>query len=95
MRTFIPLIAASVAVAFAPPPRQLLSPATTQMTTAATAAPVAPSRAVHKSNCAVHAIDATSARRRGGVHPTDWLIRAQVARVDGAGGRAQEDRGHD
>ena len=43
MRTFILLIAASTAVAFSPPQR--LSPASTQMTTPAVAAPVAASRA--------------------------------------------------
>ena len=64
MRTFILFITAGAVAAFAPQPRQLLSPATTQMTTAATAVPVAASRAVHKSIVAVHAIDATSARRR-------------------------------
>ena len=90
MRTFILFITAGAVAAFAPQPRQLLSPATTQMTTAATAVPVAASRAVHKSIVAVHAIDATSAP-----HSTHWSICAQVARVDGAGGRAQEDRGHD
>ena len=51
MRTFILFITAGAVEAFAPQPRQLLSPATTQMTTAATAVPVATSRAVHKSNC--------------------------------------------
>ena len=48
MRTFILLTAASTAVAFAPPQRM---PAMTQMTVPAAAAPVAASRAVHKSNC--------------------------------------------
>ena len=46
MRSFILLIAASTAVAFSPPQRmRALSPATTQMTPAAEAAPVAASRA--------------------------------------------------
>ena len=49
MRTFILLTAASTAVAFSPPQRmRMLSPATTQMTPVA-AAPVAASRAVHRS----------------------------------------------
>ena len=46
MRAFTLLIAASTAVAFTPPQR--LSPAT-QLTTPAAPAPVAASRAVHKS----------------------------------------------
>ena len=47
MRTFILLIAASTAVAFVPPQRRL-SPATSQMTPATPAAPVAASPA-HRS----------------------------------------------
>ena len=49
MRKFILLIAASTAVAFAPPQKRMLSPAMTQMTIPAAPAPVAASRAVHKS----------------------------------------------
>ena len=62
MRTFILLIAASTAVAFAPPQRM---PAMTQMTSPVAAAPVAASRAVHKSNC-------RGARHRRDVSTTAW-----------------------
>ena len=95
MRTFILFITAGAVAAFVPQPRQLLKPAT-QMTTLAAPAPVAASRAVHKSNCrsasptrlhhSLHAIDATSARRRGNT---------QVAHLDGAGGRAEKNLGDD
>ena len=49
MRTFILFLTFGAVAAFAPQPRQLLSPATTQMTTAATAAPCAKPIATSRS----------------------------------------------
>ena len=67
MRTSILFLTFGAVVAFAPQRRQLLSPATTQMTTPAAVAPVATSRAVHKSN----GRGASSPRLHHGLHAID------------------------